>query len=67
MQSVLWFLTDGVRVISVFDNRRDAEREMGRFEDDPDFQYYETYSIEVDDLEDYPDEYELALDQGFIR
>ncbi len=67
MHSSLWFITDGVKVLSVFDNRKDAERELGKYEDDPDFQYYENYSIEIDDLEDYPDEYEMALDEGFIR
>ena len=66
MHSDLWFVTDGVRVISIFDNRKDAEREMGRYEDDPNYQYYDYYSVDVDDLEDYPDEFEMALEQGYL-
>ncbi len=67
MQSQLWFVTDGVKVFSVFDSRKDAERELDRFQDDPDYEYYEIYNIDVDDLEDYPDEYDLALEEGFLR
>ena len=66
MGTALWFVTDGADVLSVFDNRRDAERDLSRYQDDPDFDYYECYSIEADDLVDYPDEYEIALDRGLI-
>ena len=67
MQSELWFLTDGARVLSVFENRQEAEHNMDRYSDDPDYSYYEVYSIEIDDLEDFPDEYDLALGEGFLR
>lgn len=67
MRSQLWFVTDGVKVFSVFDNRKDAEHELDRYQDDPDYKYYEIYAIDVDDLEDYPDEFDLALEEGFLR
>ena len=66
MGSKLWFLTDGVKVLSVFDNRRAAEREIERFQDDPDYEYYSVYGIDLDDLEDYPDECDMAMEEGFI-
>ena len=67
MQSQLWFVTDGVRALSVFESKKEAERDLDRYQDDPDYEYYECYSLDIDDLEDYPDEYELALEEGFLR
>ena len=62
----LWFVTNGVQTIAVFDNRSDAEREVEKYQDDPDYRYYDFYDLNVDDLEDYPEEYDMALDEGFI-
>ncbi len=66
MAAGLWFLTDGVKAISVFENRRAAEGELKKYEDDQDYQYFSIYSVNVDDLEDYPDEFDMALDEGLI-
>lgn len=62
----LWFLTDGVKLKGVFASRKEVERAYQRYEDDPDFAYYDYYEVNVNDLVDYPDEYELAMDEGFI-
>ena len=62
----LWFLTDGVKLKGVFASRKDVEREYQKYEDDPDFAYYDYYEVNVNDLVDYPDEYELAMDEGYI-
>jgi len=67
MSSKLWFVTDGANLLSVFDDRHDAERELEKYEDDPDFDYFDHYGISVDELEDYPDEYDFAQENGFIR
>jgi len=67
MHNKLWFVTDGVSLISVHENRSDAEREYEKYRDDPDFEYYDFYVVEVDELEDYPDEYDFALDQGLVE
>lgn len=66
MHSQLWFLTDGVRLVSVFLERQSAEDELRKYQDDPDFNYYEYYAVDIDELEDYPDEYELALKEGLL-
>ena len=62
----LWFVTNGVQLISVFDERDRAEREMSKYQDDPDFHYYDFYGIDIKDLDDYPEEYDIALVEGFI-
>lgn len=66
MSSKLWFLTDGSNLLGVFDSRHEAEREDQKYQDDPDYEYFETYSLEIDDLEDYPDEYEIAQEFGYL-
>ncbi len=66
MSNKLWFVTNGVQVISVFDNRNMAESEMKKYQDDPDYSYYDFYNVDIDELEEYPDEYDIALEEGFI-
>ncbi len=66
MARKLWFVTDGVSLVDVFIRKNDAEREYLKFQDDPDFAYYEYYGLDVDELEDYPQEYDLALEEGYI-
>ena len=66
MARKLWFVTDGVSLVDVFLRESEAESEYMKFQDDPDFTYYEYYGIVIDELEDYPEEYDLALDQGLI-
>ena len=66
MGSKLWFVTNGAQLLAVFNNRENAEREMKKYQDDPDYGYYEYYDLNIDDLEDYPDEYDIALDEGYI-
>ena len=62
----LWFLTDGVKLKGVYNSEKAVEREYKKYEDDPDFSYYDYYEVKLNDLDDYPDEYELAMDEGFI-
>ena len=66
MSKRLWFLTDGVKLIDVFLKENEVESAYRKYEDDPDFAYYEYYGIDIDELEDYPEEYDLALAEGFI-
>ncbi|MDC7126366.1 MAG: hypothetical protein PQJ46_12415 [Spirochaetales bacterium] len=66
MGKTLWFLTNGVSLVDVFTRKTDAESEYMKFQDDPDFDYYEYYSLDIDELEDYPEEYDLALEQGYL-
>ena len=66
MHDRLWFVTDGVSLVSVHTSEREAEREYEQHQSDPDFEYYDFYEIDMDELEDYPEEYDLALEQGLI-
>jgi len=66
MGSRLWFVTDGVGVLGCFAAEIAAEEYMEQFCDDDDYNFYEYYSIRLNDLEDYPDEYELAAEEGLV-
>ena len=66
MNTKLWFVTDGIRVIGVFNDDQTAKKEKERFQDDSDYEYYDHYEIGTKDLEHYPDEYDLALQKGFL-
>ena len=66
MSSKLWFVTNGAQLIAVFNNRDKAEREMMKYQDDPDFAYYDFYGLTIDELDDYPEEYDIALDEGYV-
>ena len=66
MKEKLWFVTNGITALSVHNAERDAEVEHKRFQDDPDYEYYDLYEIDVDNLDEYPDEYDLAFNAGFI-
>jgi hypothetical protein len=66
MASKLWFVTDGVDALGCFDVKIDAEEFKDQFCDDEDYNFYELYTILLDDLEDHPDEYELAMEEGLV-
>ena len=66
MGTKLWFVTDGTTALGCFDTKIDAEEFKDQFGDDDDYNYYELYTILLDELEDYPDEYELAMEEGLV-
>jgi hypothetical protein len=66
MAERLWFVSDGMDIIGVYNSRHDAELDYERFREDADFDYYKYYSIEINDLEDFPEEYDFALEQDAI-
>jgi hypothetical protein len=63
----LWFVTNGVSPTAVFNEKARAEEELNRFIDDPDFDYYSCYSLRIVELDDYPEEYDLAFDKGILE
>ncbi len=65
MAKKLWFITDGIEPIEVYDRREEAERQLTDLEREEE-EVYELYFIEVDELEDYPREMELAEEYGLI-
>ena len=66
MKNRLWFLTNGITPISVHKSETEAEEELHIYREDDDFEFFKIYSLWFDDLEDYPDEYDLADEYGFI-
>jgi hypothetical protein len=66
MENSIWFVTDGVSALACFETREEALEYKEQFSDDDDYFNYELYDINVDDLEDYPDEYDLAIEEGLI-
>ncbi len=66
MLGKLWFVHDGVNIIGVYTSSSEARLDYERFRYDSDFDYYKIYTIDLDDLEDNPDEYDYALEQGVI-
>ena len=66
MGSKLWFVADGTSPLGCFDAKIDAEEFREQFCDDEDYIFYELYSLLLDDLEDYPDEYDLAMEEGLV-
>ncbi|MDC7225055.1 MAG: hypothetical protein PQJ60_15000 [Spirochaetales bacterium] len=66
MSEKLWFVTNGVSPIAVHKEESPAREELRRFADDPDFNYYSCYSLRISELDDYPEEYDLAYDKGVL-
>jgi hypothetical protein len=66
MKNAIWFVTNGVSALACFETKDEAEEYKEQFSEDDDYFYYEIYDISVDDLEDYPDEYDLAIEEGLI-
>lgn len=64
----LWFIGDGERPIEVFPSRRSARYEVEALEREGSTNplEYEIYAIEIDDLEDYPTELDLAEEEGLV-
>lgn len=66
MKDRIWFVTDGVRPLDCFLSKAAALQNMELYSDEEDYDFYEVYDILKSDLEDYPDEYDLALEEDFI-
>lgn len=62
----LWFVNDGTNVLACFETKVEAEEYREQFSEEDDFYYYEVYGILVEDIEDYPDEFELAENEGLV-
>jgi hypothetical protein len=64
----IWFIRDKEGPIKAFPSKRGAfyEREALEREEEDETMSYRVYAREVDDLEDYPDELELAEEEGLL-
>jgi len=65
MAKKLWFIKQDDSLVDVFSSKREAllEYESDQEEDND---AYELYALDIDDLEDYPEELELAEENGFV-
>lgn len=64
----LWFIGDGEEPVEVFPSQRAARYELEALEREELAEPvdYEIYGIEIDDLEDHPDELEVAEREGLV-
>ena len=63
----LWFIGSGGGPLSVFPSQRSAQYELDALiREDSTAEQYEIYPVEIDDLEDHPDEMTLAEEEGLI-
>ena len=63
--SRLWFIKEDDVVISVFPSQRSARGELNALERE-EYSNYELYHIDIDDLEEYPDELDKAEEEGYV-
>lgn len=66
MTRKLWFIRCDDLPVRVFVSRAEARMEIADLEGGETEEEYELYSIDFDDLEDYPEELELAEENGFF-
>ncbi|MBI9104365.1 MAG: hypothetical protein JEY99_18255 [Spirochaetales bacterium] len=67
MSNKLWFVTDGVGLIQVCNDLQIAESVLSKYQDDPDFEYYSYYSINLNKIADYPQEFDMAREEGLLN
>jgi len=65
MAKRLWFVKQEDVIVDVFPSKREAFLEYESFLDDPD-EWYELYYIDIEDLEEYPEEMEFAENYGLV-
>ncbi|MQY81106.1 MAG: hypothetical protein GH158_02545 [Dehalococcoidia bacterium] len=62
MSYSFWFVGDGIEPIHVFRSKSRAEDKLNRIKEKEsgNTDDYDVYSIELEELEDYPEEWELV-------
>jgi len=70
MADKLWFVSEDDIPVAVFDSRTQAQEEKESLSNENEDYEYRIYSLIIEDLEDnsdeYAEEYELALQEGFF-
>lgn len=68
MGTRLWFISDEKnKPVKVFPSRKSAELELEAIlREDPEAEDYKLYPVTLDDLEEYPAEFDLAEEEGYI-
>lgn len=67
MSNTLWFISEESEIIEVFDDRDASQEELYYLKEDNPRGLYKFYTLNLVDLENYLDEYDLAENAGFIH
>jgi hypothetical protein len=65
--SKLWFILENNEIISIFDDQEKALEERFYLKEENPLDKYKLYGLSISDLDDYPDEKEFALENGFLE
>lgn len=66
MSQKLWFIRQGEDVIAVFDDHDVAAEELCYLKEDDPTGKYKIYGLGFEELDDYADEYDLSVSEGYI-
>ena len=67
MSEKLWFISEESDVIAVFDDHEVAREELFYLKEDDPTGTFKVYGLTLSELENYSDEYDLALSEGLIE
>jgi len=62
----LWFISENGEIISVFSDKDRAEEERFFLKEENPLEKYKLYEIPMDELEEFPDENDFALQAGYL-
>lgn len=66
MSKKLWFISEEGDLINVFDKHDTAREELYYLREDDPFSNFKIYGLSDNEIKDHPDEYELAVYEGYI-
>ena len=66
MSGKLWFIGSEGEPIALFGEKRAAKDQLETYRLDDESGEYRLYGIDVEELEDYEEEFSLAEDEGFV-
>jgi hypothetical protein len=66
-EETLWFISENGELINVFSDRDRAQEERFYLKEENPLEKYKLYEIPVDELEEFPDEYDFALQSGYLE
>ena len=67
MSDKLWFISEESDVIAVFDDHEVAREELFYLKEDDPTGTFKVYGLTFSELENYSDEYDLAISEGLIE
>lgn len=67
MSKKLWFISEDGDLIAVFDDPEYARDELYYLREDDPISTFKVYGLTENQIENYNDEFELAVSEGFIN